>query len=124
MLLAGPTGTGEVPLPGGDLPEGGFAAFLAQVRARWPFLPADVAERMAHAYGTRLAQIIGPAQSWAELGEDLGSGLTAAELRYLAQHEWVRSAEDVLWRRTKLGLAASPELAERVARWLADQSAA
>lgn len=116
---AGPAWTGSVPLPGGDMPEGGFAAFLGEVRERWPFLPADVAARMAHAYGTRLAGLIGAAASWAELGEDFGSGLTEAELRYLVAHEWAASAEDVLWRRTKLGLGAPPGLAERVSQWLA-----
>jgi len=115
---AGPAWTGAAPLPGGDLPAGGFAAFLAEVRARWPFLPGDVAERMAHAYGTRLKQLIGSATSWAELGEDFGSGLTEAELRYLVDHEWAASAEDVLWRRTKLGLGAAPDLAGRVEGWL------
>ncbi|HET9629693.1 MAG TPA: glycerol-3-phosphate dehydrogenase C-terminal domain-containing protein, partial [Novosphingobium sp.] len=74
---------------------------------------------MAHAYGTRMADVIGAANSWAELGEDFGSGLTEAELRYLVTHEWAASAEDVLWRRTKLGLGAAPDLAERVGRWLA-----
>jgi len=115
----GPPWTGTAPLPGGDLPPGGFPAFLAEVRARWPFLPTDVAERMAHAYGTRLAGIIGEATTWAELGEDFDSGLTEAELRYLVDHEWAASAEDVLSRRTKLGLGAPPELADRVNRWLA-----
>jgi len=115
----GPAWTGATPLPGGDLPGGGFAAFLARVRARWPFLPAEVAERMAHAYGTRVAAILGEARGWDGLGEDLGGGFTAAELRYLATHEWAVSAEDVLWRRTKLGLGAPPELAQRVAAWLA-----
>jgi len=115
---ARPAWTGTAPLPGGDLPAGGFAAFLAEVRSRWPFLPGDVAERMAHAYGTRLEQIIGTATSWAELGEDFGSGLTEAELRYLVDHEWAACAEDVLWRRTKLGLGAAPDLAGRVEGWL------
>jgi len=116
---AGPAWTASAPLPGGDLPPGGFAAFLGQVRARWPFLPPDVSERMAHAYGTRLAAIIGAASAWDQLGEDFGSGLTEAELRYLADHEWAACADDVLWRRTKLGLAAPPDLAERVAGWFA-----
>ena len=118
---SGPAWTGTAPLPGGDLPAGGFAPFLAEVRGRWPFLPANVAERMAHGYGTRLAEVIGAAGSWQELGEDFGSGLTEAELRYLVDHEWATTAEDVLWRRTKLGLGAAPELAERVTRWLAAQ---
>jgi len=99
----------------------GFAAFLAQVQARWPFLPADVAARMAHAYGTRMQQIVGKAQSWADLGEDVGGGLTEAEVAYLRTHEWAYTAEDILWRRTKLGLTVTPETTANLARWLAAQ---
>lgn len=115
-----PAWTGRAPLPGGDMPQG-FAAFLAQVQARWPFLPADVAARMAHAYGTRMQQIVGKAQSWADLGEDVGGGLTEAEVAYLRTHEWAYTAEDILWRRTKLGLTVTPETTANLARWLAAQ---
>ena len=116
---AGKGWTATAPLPGGDLPRGGFAAFVAQCRSRWPFLPADVAERMAHAYGTRIERVIGEATDWAGLGHDFGRGLTEAEVRYLVGHEWARTAEDILWRRTKLGLGAAPELAQHVTEWLA-----
>ena len=122
LPTAGPAWTDAVPLPGGDLPVGGITAFLAEVRARWPFLPGDVAERMGRAYGTRLAAVLGPATGWADLGEDFGQGLTEAELRYLARHEWAASAEDVLWRRTKLGLTAPPDFAGRIDRWFAAQA--
>jgi glycerol-3-phosphate dehydrogenase len=111
--------TGTAPLPGGDLPQGGFAEFLAEVRARWPFLPADVAERMAHAYGTRIERVLGAAQHWGDLGDDFGSGLTEAEAAYLYTHEWARSAEDILWRRTKLGLVCAAQTGEKLAAWLA-----
>ena len=111
--------TDRAALPGGDLPAGGFAAFLASCRQRWPFLPADVAERLAHAYGTRIERIVGAATDWAGLGRDFGSGLTEAEVRYLVTHEWARTAEDILWRRTKLGLGAGSELAQELTDWLA-----
>jgi glycerol-3-phosphate dehydrogenase len=58
---------------GGDLP-GDFASFLADVGRRWPFLPAEVAGRMAHAYGTRITRILGDAASLADLGQDFGHG--------------------------------------------------
>ena len=115
-----PPWTGTAPLPGGDLPQG-FGAFLAQACSRWPFLPAHVAERLAHAYGTRMDVVLGTAQSWADLGEDFGGGLTEAEARYLHTHEWAREAEDILWRRTKLGLIVAPETTANLARWLAAQ---
>ncbi|MBC2668800.1 glycerol-3-phosphate dehydrogenase [Novosphingobium piscinae] len=111
--------TDTAPLPGGDLPPGSFADFLAQCRQRWPFLPAAVAERLAHAYGTRIERIIGTATDWAGLGEDFGQGLTAAEVAYLCDHEWACDSDDILWRRTKLGLGADPALARRLAEWLA-----
>ena len=112
-----PAWTGTAPLPGGDLP-GGFTLFLAQVRNRWPFLPALVAERMAHGYGTRIEAVLGNAASWGELGQDFGNGLTEAEAAYLVRHEWARSAEDILWRRTKLGLTGAPETVQMLTAWL------
>ena len=99
--------TDRAALPGGDLPHGAFATFLAGVRERWPFLPGPTSERMARAYGTRLARILGDARSLADLGEHYGAGLTQAEVDYLRDHEWARSADDILWRRTKLGLYLS-----------------
>ena len=113
--------TGAVPLPGGNLP-GGFAAFLADVRRRWPFLSAAQAQRMAHAYGSRIERILGQAQSMADLGEDFGDGLTEAELRYLVAHEWARTSRDILWRRSKLGLTAPPDMAQRIDQWLEKNS--
>lgn len=92
--------TGDEPLPGGDLAERDFASFCQKVRARWPFLTADNAERMARAYGTRIDMVIGDAQ---EL-DDLGGGLSRREIDYLVTHEWARTAQDILWRRTKVGL--------------------
>jgi glycerol-3-phosphate dehydrogenase len=114
----GPEWTATVPLPGGDLPPGGFAAFLAGVQARWPFLDEGTARRMAHAYGTRIAMVLGDAGSLADLGEPFGGGLSEAELRYLWAHEWARTADDVLWRRTKLGLICPAQTPARVAQWL------
>jgi glycerol-3-phosphate dehydrogenase len=96
--------THRAALPGGDLPQGDFPAFLAGVRERWAFLPAPTSERMARAYGTRLSRILGDARSLADLGEHFGAGLTQAEVAYLREHEWARSADDILWRRSKLGL--------------------
>jgi glycerol-3-phosphate dehydrogenase len=96
--------------PGGDI--GGFDAYLAEVRVRWPFLGQDRSVRMAHAYGSRLGAML---EGVTDLGEDLGNGLTAIEIGWMRDREWARTAEDVLWRRSKLGLSASPGLTERVA---------
>jgi glycerol-3-phosphate dehydrogenase len=106
----GESWTGDAPLPGGDLPGGDFEAFLLMARERWPFLSPDNAERMAHAYGTRIAMVLGDA---VEL-DDLGGGLSTREIDYLVTHEWARTAEDILWRRTKIGLHTGADTLAKV----------
>ncbi|MCW3474286.1 glycerol-3-phosphate dehydrogenase [Limobrevibacterium gyesilva] len=96
--------TAATPLPGGDFPVDGFGALVADLRRRWPFLSPELARRLARAYGTRAATLLGGAASAADLGRDFGAGLTEAELRYLARAEWAMCAADVVWRRSKLGL--------------------
>jgi glycerol-3-phosphate dehydrogenase len=110
--------TSRAPLPGGDLPRGDPAAFLADCRRRWPELPAGLLRRLARSYGTRIEQVLGAARSTGQLGRPLGAGLTEAEVQYLRCHEWARHASDVLWRRTKLGLHMSPEQQADVERAL------
>lgn len=97
------------PFPGGTIAD--FDRFVAQAKGRWPFLGDARAERMAHAYGCCLADML---RGMTDLGEDLGAGLTATEIRWMRDHEWARTAEDVLWRRSKLGLHAGPDLAAKV----------
>ncbi len=107
--------TADAPLPGGDLPDGDFDAFLLTVHRRWPFLDPDNAERMTHAYGTRLNRVLGDATSI----RDLGGGLSTREVDYLVRNEWARTAEDVLWRRTKIGLHAGEDVRRAVADYMA-----
>lgn len=108
--------THKAALPGGELPQANFTSFLAGVQKRWSFLPATMAHRMARAYGTRLEKILGKARAMIDLGEHYGAGLTRAELDYLISHEWARSVDDVLWRRSKLGLHLSEDQRQAVAR--------
>jgi len=112
----GPAWTADAPLPGGDIAD--FDAFVADVQRRWPFLPGMTALRLARAYGTRIDRVIGDARSLADLGEDLGGGLSARELDYLVAHEWARTADDILWRRSKLGLHTGSETRLRIERRL------
>ena len=100
----GTSATATSPLPGGDL-SAGFEAYVAGL-ASW--MPVPLLDRLRRSYGTRLSRIVGDAQRMEALGERFGAGLYAAELRYLRSNEFARSAEDVLWRRTKLGLHMSP----------------
>ncbi|CAN2535016.1 D-erythritol+1-phosphate+dehydrogenase [Methylocapsa aurea] len=116
--------TGGAILPGGDLGPGGFDAFVADVIRAKPFLEPRLARRLAGAYGTRAWRFLEPAKSLADLGADLGCGLSEAELDYLRAHEWARTAEDVLWRRSKLGLRFDAAQTQALARVLASRGAA
>ena len=98
---AGPSWTRDAALPGGDID---FDSFLSKLRRDRTFLGTALSLRLARAYGSRLHAILGSAQSMAELGHDFGCGLTEAEIDYLTREEWARSADDILWRRSKLGL--------------------
>ncbi len=101
-------------LPGGDI--GDFATFAAEMARRYPFLPQI--GRLARAYGSRAARFLDGARHAADLGEDYGGGLTEAEVDYLVRNEWARTAEDVLWRRSKLGLHVPAGTAARLAERL------
>lgn len=96
--------TAQAPLPGGDLPGADLEQFVGECRRRWPQLPAALVHRLAATYGTRIDQVLGNAAATSDLGRDFGCGLSEAEVRYLVDQEWARSAEDILRRRTRLGL--------------------
>ncbi|MRX50112.1 glycerol-3-phosphate dehydrogenase [Paracoccus sp. S-4012] len=96
--------TAGAALPGGDFPVDGLPALTADLRRRHPFLTARWAARLARAYGTEAAAMLGGATSAAGLGRDFGATLTEAELRWMMTREWARTAEDAVWRRSKLGL--------------------
>jgi glycerol-3-phosphate dehydrogenase len=113
FFAAQPPWTANSKLPGGEFGPDGFYAVVAEVIGRWPFLSEPHARRLVRAYGLRLDRILGEAQSMDDLGPRLTGDLTGAELRYLVENEWAETAEDVLWRRTKLGLKATPD--ERIA---------
>lgn len=114
-------------LAGGDLsawigaaqrPDGDFERFLAAVQQRYGWLDAKLARRLARAYGARIGQLLGDAASMADLGAEVAPGLHERELRFLQREEWVVSADDVLWRRSKLGLRYTPQQRRQVADWL------
>lgn len=113
--------TARTPLPGGDMAFDGVDALVAQSRRTWPFLSEQHAIRLARAYGARLDIILGKAKSFDDLGICFGADLTEAEVRYLTAHEWATEADDVLWRRSKLGLRVSDAERSRLARFMAEQ---
>ncbi|MEA3053431.1 MAG: glycerol-3-phosphate dehydrogenase [Sphingomonadales bacterium] len=100
-------------LPGGDL----YPDFLEWLERLGSWLPRPLVARLSRAYGTRLRDMLGEAASLADLGRDFGAGLYEAELRWLRDREFARTADDVLWRRTKLGLRMSAEEARQVQAW-------
>lgn len=110
--------TAFAPLPGGDIPDADFDLFLTEVGGRYPFIPPHMLRRLARAYGTRIAKLLGGATSLDDLGRNLG-GITEAELDYLRREEWARTAEDVLWRRSKLGLHLAEIDRRSVSDWFA-----
>jgi glycerol-3-phosphate dehydrogenase len=110
--------TGKASLPGGDMAGADFARFAAAFRARHAFLGADLALRYARLYGTRAEALLDGARGAGDLGEDFGGGLYAREVDFLRRTEWALTAEDILWRRTKLGLFMTPAERERLTQRL------
>ena len=120
--LAGPRWTADAALPGGDFPLDGLPMLVADLQARYPFLEPAWADRLAHAHGTQAAAILGDAASLADCGQHFGHGLTEREVRHLVAREWARTAEDVLWRRSKLGLRVSAEDKASLARYMEEKT--
>ncbi|MBS1301732.1 glycerol-3-phosphate dehydrogenase [Loktanella sp. SALINAS62] len=96
--------TAGVPMPGGDFPIDGVETLIAGLRRDYPFLTDRWARRLVRAYGTDAALILADAGTADDLGQAFGATLTAAEVDWLMTHEFARTAEDILWRRSKLGL--------------------
>jgi glycerol-3-phosphate dehydrogenase len=117
-VLAGADWTGKAFLPGGDFGRYEAPALTRDLAARYPFLGIAQAARLVRLYGTLATDFLGDAMQPAELGEAFGNGLTAAEVDYLITREWARSADDVLWRRTKLGLHFTPDQTARLAAYI------
>ena len=114
-----PRWTADVVLPGGDFPWAQFEIEVDRARERWRFLNEDQARRLVSAYGSRLDSVLGDARERAELGPAFGPELTGAEVRYLMTREWARFPDDILWRRSKLGLTMKPEDREALAAFMA-----
>jgi glycerol-3-phosphate dehydrogenase len=101
--------SGQVPLPGGDFPVQGFETLVKDIGCEYPWLDGRHCRRLARAYGTRARSILEGATGRTSLGRDFGNGLTEAEVNYLMREEWAEETDDVIWRRSKLGLRLSRE---------------
>jgi glycerol-3-phosphate dehydrogenase len=115
--------TGRSALPGGDFPVDGFDTLVKDLRRKWPFLAEKHARRLARLYGTKSTAILEGATSVEELGRSFGATLTEAEVGHLVRTEWARTAEDIVWRRTKLGLRMTAGEIEALDLFLARQTA-
>ncbi|MGB5864376.1 MAG: glycerol-3-phosphate dehydrogenase [Sulfitobacter sp.] len=102
-----PKWTAGAPLPGGDFPVADVAKLIADLHTDFSFLDTRWATRLIRAYGTDARGILGDAKTTDDLGRDFGNTLTEAEVRHLVDHEYARTADDILWRRSKLGLRFS-----------------
>lgn len=114
-----PDWTREASLPGGDIPDADFASFLSVLLRDYAALNPALIERLARAYGTRTRLLLGNTESEAGLGRAFGAGLFEAEVRYLVEEEFARSADDVLWRRSKLGLHMTQDERLAFSDWFA-----
>jgi glycerol-3-phosphate dehydrogenase len=109
--------TAGAALPGGDFAWNAIGGVQQDLSRRYPFLPDATASRLVRAYGTLAADMLGDARSMTDLGPCFGADLTEREVVWLMRTEWARSAEDVLWRRSKLGLRCSDDEAVRLNEW-------
>ena len=116
--------TAGATLPGGDFPVDGVAALMADLRDAYPFLTEAWVRRFVQTYGTLTRAVLGDATEVADLGEDFGAGIHARELDWAMAHEWVRTSEDFIWRRTKLGLRLTPEQTARIDAYITEVVAA
>ena len=116
--------TGKTPLPGGDFPMGDFDRFLDGFQKDYPWLPADLARRLARAYGSRACDLLGDAKALDDLGRDFSAGLYAREVDYQVAREWARTGEDILWRRGKLGLHCDTGTEAALDAWIAGETPA
>ena len=115
--------TSGAALPGGDFPVDGMHALKEAIANAYPFLDAAHAGRLARAYGTQAFKVLGEAKKLGDLGRSFGGTLTQREVVWLMEHEFARTAQDVVWRRSKLGLAMSPQEIDSLADWMKDRRA-
>lgn len=112
--------TASAPLPGGDFGKRAQHHLVRVLAEEYSFLSEDDALRIGRAYGTRAVDWLGEAKGWDDLGRNFGGGLSEAEVAYLREVEWAANAEDILWRRTKLGLHLDAAEQAALAQFLAD----
>tara|TARA_R110000868_G_scaffold302899_1_gene563443 strand:- start:1287 stop:2792 length:1506 start_codon:yes stop_codon:yes gene_type:complete len=110
--------TDQDALPGGDMLNANFEQFLAELQSQYVWLPESLSARLAHAYGTDAYTLLGDASNMGDLGRNFGANLYNIEVDHLIKHEWAHTTDDILWRRTKLGLWFTDEQVAELAAYL------
>ncbi|WP_189385205.1 glycerol-3-phosphate dehydrogenase [Advenella faeciporci] len=113
--------TRTAPLPGANLPNADINLFISQLQKKFPWLPEHTASRYARAYGTLALVFLAEKNNIESLGQHFGHDLYEAEVKWLQEHEWALCADDILWRRTRLGLYFTPEQTLALQKWLEKQ---
>lgn len=114
----GPSWTSNTPLPGGEFTVGQIDEELEAMRTTWPFLTQSHRMRLLRSYGTRAKSILLGVGAREDLGECFGSDLYEKEVIYLMDREWARTEDDILWRRSKLGLRINEKDRARLRQWM------
>ena len=112
--------TANAPLPGGNFAVDGVGDLEHQIARAYPFVAKDDVSRLVAAYGTQVASVLGGAADQRALGRDFGASLSEAEVSYLVANEWAQTADDIVWRRSKLGLRLMPPQIQALNQWLAE----
>ena len=123
-LKIAPSWTAGATLPGGDFPVDGYETLVREIAVSCPGLSDAGARRLVRNYGTHSRAIVANAKRIEDLGQDFGAGLSEREVRYLVSNEWAITADDILWRRTKLGLRFDIESKRQLDAWLSKNVAA
>lgn len=121
LRRSGASWTHGATLPGGDIPVDQVATFKNDLARSYSEMDARLIARLARSYGTLARQILGNAKTVEELGIHFGAHLYEAEVAYMIENEWAMTAEDILWRRSKLGLKMKPEEVEKLGKWLENE---
>jgi glycerol-3-phosphate dehydrogenase len=116
--------TASAALPGSNFGSRGRQAALDELATRYPRIPGALLRALFRRHGMKTAEVLGDAEEPQDLGEDFGANLTEREVAYFVEHEWARTSEDVLWRRTKAGLHMSEAQRARVAQRMDEHAAA
>nr|WP_194245707.1 glycerol-3-phosphate dehydrogenase [Donghicola mangrovi] len=114
------TWTAGVPLPGGNFAVADVDRLIADLQKEFPFLTVFWARRLIRAYGSEASEVLGHVRDAVQLGRDFGATLTEAEVRWLMEREYAQTAEDVIWRRSKLGLRMTAEQVAALDQWMKD----